>query len=121
MFLRALDEREGGNACHGTAFQSDVFFGFSIDLDYPWFLIAGLLAWMLAATCYPTEFQGWTASEYWVMGIVTAVLLFAGVLIHELAHSILAQHYGLSVPRITLFLFGGATSRRFPAASRWKN
>ena len=84
-------------------------FGISIDLDYSWFLIVGLLAWMLAVSYYPAEFRGWTAGEYWVMGAVTALLLFASVLIHELAHSVVAQHFGLAVPRITLFLFGGVS------------
>jgi Zn-dependent protease/CBS domain-containing protein len=84
-------------------------FGISIDLDYSWFLIVGLLAWMLAASYYPHQFPGWAVGLYWVMGVVTAVLLFVSVLIHELAHSLTAQHYGLPVPRITLFLFGGVS------------
>ncbi len=84
-------------------------FGISIDLDYSWFLIVGLMAWMLAASYYPQEFPGWSASAYWVMGFITAVLLFVSVLVHELAHSLAAQHYGLPVPRITLFLFGGVS------------
>ncbi|MFZ0746794.1 MAG: site-2 protease family protein [Terracidiphilus sp.] len=84
-------------------------FGISIDLDYSWFLIVGLLTWMLAGSYYPAEFNGWTTGEYWAMGFVTAVMLFVSVLIHELAHSLMAQHYGISVPRITLFLFGGVS------------
>lgn len=84
-------------------------FGISIDLDYSWFLIVGLLAWMLAVSYYPAEFKGWSTGEYWLMGAVTAVLLFVSVLIHELAHSLVAQHFGLAVPRITLFLFGGVS------------
>ena len=84
-------------------------FGISIDLDYSWFLIVGLLAWMLARSYYPSEFKDWTSGEYWTMGIVTAVMLFVSVLIHELSHSLVAKHYGLSVPRITLYLFGGVS------------
>jgi Zn-dependent protease len=84
-------------------------FGISIDLDYSWFLIVGLLTWLLAVSYYPKEFGGWSAGEYWVIGFVTAVMLFVSVLIHELAHSVAAQRYGLEVPRITLFLFGGVS------------
>lgn len=84
-------------------------FGISIDLDFSWFLIVGLLTWMLAASYFPAQYQGWTAGEYWLIGFLTALLLFASVLIHELAHSLVAQHYGIPVPRITLFLFGGVS------------
>ena len=84
-------------------------FGISIDLDYSWFLLVGLLTWILAVTYYPSEFHGWSGGEYWLMGFVTAILLFVSVLIHELGHSVVAQHFGLSVPRITLFVFGGVS------------
>ena len=82
-------------------------FGISIDLDYSWFLIVGLLAWMLAVSYYPMEFPGWSSTEYWAIGLLSAILLFGSVLVYELAHSLVAQRYGISVPRITLFLFGG--------------
>ena len=95
-------------------------FGISIDLDYSWFLIVGLLAWMLAVSYYPAEFRYWSTGEYWLMGLITAVMLFVSVLIHELAHSLVAQHYGIPVPRITLFLFGGVSqiAEEPPARSR---
>lgn len=98
-------------------------FGISIDLDYSWFLIIGLLTWMLAASYYPQQFPGWPAGEYWFVGLITAVLLFASVLVHELAHSMVAKGYGIAVPRITLFLFGGvaqiATEPPNAAAEFW--
>lgn len=84
-------------------------FGISIDLDFSWFLIVGLLTWILAVSYYPAEFKGWSANEYWAMGAITAVMLFVSVLIHELAHSLVAQRYGIQVPRITLYLFGGVS------------
>jgi Zn-dependent protease len=81
-------------------------FGISVDLDLSWFLLIGLLTWMLAVSYYPVEFPGWTIGQYWLMGLVTALLLFASVLIHELGHSVVAKGYGMSVPRIVLFIFG---------------
>lgn len=82
-------------------------FGISIDLDYSWFLIVGLLAWMLAIGYFPRKFPNWTRAEYWSTGLAAAILLFASVLLHELGHSVVAQRFGIPVPRITLFLFGG--------------
>ncbi len=84
-------------------------FGIVVDLDYSWFLILGLLAWMLAVSYYPTEFRGWSTTQYWLMGGITAVLLFVSVLLHEFGHSLVAISYGIRVPRITLFLFGGVS------------
>ena len=83
--------------------------GIPIDLDYSWFLVVGLLAWLLAVSYYPAEFRNWSTAEYWAMGVVTAVMLFVSVLIHELGHSLVAKRFGLAVPRITLFIFGGVS------------
>ncbi len=84
-------------------------FGISIDLDYSWFLIVGLFAWMLAVSYFPSELPAASSGQDWAMGFVAAVMLFVCVLIHELGHSVVAQIYGLNVPRITLFLFGGVS------------
>jgi Zn-dependent protease/CBS domain-containing protein len=84
-------------------------FGITVELDYSWFLILGLLTWILAVSYYPVEFPGWAPGEYWLMGAVTAVMLFVSVLLHEFGHSLVARRYGIKVPRITLFLFGGVS------------
>jgi Zn-dependent protease/CBS domain-containing protein len=82
-------------------------FGIRVDLDYSWFLIAALLTWLMATAYYPAQYRTWTAGEYWLIGALTAVLLFISVLIHEFAHSLVAKSYGIDVSRITLFIFGG--------------
>lgn len=84
-------------------------FGISIDLDYSWFLIFGLLTWILAVSYFPAELKNWNPAGYWLMGAVTAILLFVSVLFHELGHSVVAKHFGIPVPRITLFIFGGVS------------
>jgi Zn-dependent protease/CBS domain-containing protein len=81
--------------------------GIPIGLDYSWFLIFFLLTWMLAGSYYPAEYPGWSPGLYWLVGAVTALMLFASVLAHELGHSIVAVRYGIPVRRITLFIFGG--------------
>jgi Zn-dependent protease/CBS domain-containing protein len=82
-------------------------FGIQIGLDYSWFLVFALLTWQLAVSYYPTEFKDWSPALYWLMGAVTAILLFASVLLHELGHSVVAIRYGVPVRAITLFIFGG--------------
>ena len=56
-----------------------------------------------------TYHHGLTILHYWIMGILGAGILFISVLLHELAHSILALRYGIRVRQIMLFIFGGVS------------
>lgn len=82
-------------------------FGIPVGLDYSWFLIFGLLTWMLAASYFPAELKSLPVPLYWVMGAATAIMLFVSVLLHELGHSVVALRYRIPVRSITLFIFGG--------------
>ncbi|MBN1660152.1 MAG: site-2 protease family protein [Anaerolineae bacterium] len=84
--------------------------GIPIQLHTSWFLVAVLVTWTLAAGYFPTEYPGWQTATYWIVGLVTAVLFFASVLIHELGHSVLALREGVPVKSITLFIFGGVAA-----------
>jgi Zn-dependent protease len=46
----------------------------------------------------------------YVFGTIGAVLFFVAILVHELAHSYLAQRYGVKIKGITLMIFGGVSS-----------
>ncbi|HTR82003.1 MAG TPA: site-2 protease family protein [Bacteroidota bacterium] len=81
--------------------------GIPIALDYSWFLIFALLSWSFAVSYYPAQFGDWSPAMYWVMGALTAVMLFVSVLIHELGHSVIALKYKIPIRSITLFIFGG--------------
>lgn len=79
-----------------------------VRLDYTWFIIFVLVTWSLAQQYFPAKYPDWSPLVYWVVGLATSILFFVSVLLHELAHSFVAQSRGIPVPRITLFIFGGA-------------
>jgi Zn-dependent protease/CBS domain-containing protein len=82
-------------------------FGIDIYIDPSWLLIFVVVAWMLSSDVGPLRSAGLSTPERWALGSFTALLFFASVLAHELAHSLVARMRGLPVTRITLFIFGG--------------
>lgn len=82
--------------------------GIEIGLHYSWFIIAGLIAFSLAEHFHAAR-PDWAQSVVWGTALVTAVLFFAALLVHELAHSIVAKSRGLTVRAITLFALGGVS------------
>ena len=81
--------------------------GIEIHLDFSWFIIFVLLSWTLATYYFPKHYPTWPIGINWGMGVLASFFLFASVLFHELAHSVVAQKQGEEVRRITLFILGG--------------
>jgi len=81
--------------------------GIQIIIDYSWFIIFFLVIYSMAETVFPQTQKHFSAPQYWIMGLVAATLLFASVLVHELAHSFVAIRFGIQVLSIRLFIFGG--------------
>jgi Zn-dependent protease/CBS domain-containing protein len=84
--------------------------GIQIGVHYSWLLVFALVSWSLAVGFFPQQLPELAPTTYWIMGVVAALLLFASVLIHELAHSFVAQAKGLMVKSIILFVFGGVAN-----------
>ncbi|HVB29643.1 MAG TPA: site-2 protease family protein [Terriglobia bacterium] len=82
-------------------------FGFAVRVDGSWLVIAVLITWSLAVGFFPHLYPGLSHAEYWLMGVSGALLLFASIIVHELAHSLVARRSGLPMKGITLFIFGG--------------
>lgn len=90
-------------------------FGIRLRLDWSWFAVLVLLTWTFATFDFPFRVPGLVPSTYWLLGLAAALLLFVSVLIHELAHALVAQARGVPVERITLFIFGGVAEMRMEA------
>jgi Zn-dependent protease/CBS domain-containing protein len=84
--------------------------GIEVGVHASWLVIFGLVTWSLASSYFPQAVPGIDAPEAWVLGAISAILLFASVLIHELAHSFVARSRGLDARSITLFIFGGVSN-----------
>lgn len=90
-------------------------FGVEIGLHYSWFLIAVLITFSLAGQFGITN-SDWSPVLRWGVAIVTAILFFASIVIHELSHAMVAKLRGVPVRSITLFALGGVAQMEKEAA-----
>ena len=78
-----------------------------IKLHFTLIIVFFLISWTLATGFMPHYYPNLTTSQYWIMGIIGAIVLFVSILLHELSHSLLSIRYGIHVNQIILFIFGG--------------
>ena len=83
--------------------------GVQVTLDVSWIVIFLLVSWNLTMV-FATWHPGWPLLESVILAVFAALMFFASVLAHELAHSLVARSYGIPVSEIRLFLFGGVSS-----------
>ena len=65
--------------------------GIPIRAHYSWLPVFVFYAWAIATGLMPSQVPGLPRYQYWIAGTVTAILLFASVLVHELAHAVMAR------------------------------
>ena len=78
-------------------------FGIPVYVSPYWFLIAGVFVFIYANDLAAT----WRGDTRFVVAAAFVILLYLSVLVHELAHSVVARGYGLPVRRILLYPLGG--------------
>jgi len=83
-------------------------FGIKIGLHYSWFIVAFLIVFSLSAQFHAGNPE-WGNVLILSLALATAVLFFISLLLHELAHSVVAKSRGLPVREITLFALGGVS------------
>ncbi len=101
-----------------SGFRLGRIFGIPIYLHSSWFIIFALITLSLR-TQFTSQHPGWSPAQHWALGIITSLLFFASVVIHELGHSVVAMRYRIPVISITLFVFGGlARIGREPSSAK---
>lgn len=93
-------------------------FGIKIGLHYSWFIIAFLIVISLTARFHASNPE-WGDGLIVALAVLTAILFFISLLLHELAHSLVANSRGVAVREITLFALGGVSQiEREPTSAK---
>ncbi|HEX8138225.1 MAG TPA: site-2 protease family protein [Pyrinomonadaceae bacterium] len=90
-------------------------FGIQVGLHYSWLIIALLVTLSLNNHFGATNPQ-WGVTVIWATAVVTGLLFFVAILLHELSHAAVAKARGLPVRSITLFALGGVAEIEKEAA-----
>ncbi len=87
-------------------------FGIPVKIHFTFLFIIPFLAWVLGSNIgFSAERVGVPVESLllnpYLSGLIMALALFVSVLLHEMAHSRVAQNQGLAINSITLMFFGG--------------
>jgi len=93
-------------------------FGIPFFVNPSWFFILGLVTWSYGSNL--ARFPTFSGATPWILGFITAILLFSSVLAHELGHSFVAIYHGIPVKSITLFIFGGLATLEKESETPWQ-
>jgi Zn-dependent protease len=83
------------------------FRGIRVSVDYSWFFVLFLVIWWLSG--FYRDVLGPNTSDLlpYLLALVSALLFFASILLHEFGHALVALRNGIGIDGITLWLFGG--------------
>jgi PDZ domain-containing secreted protein/Zn-dependent protease/predicted transcriptional regulator len=83
--------------------------GVPVGAHWTWLVAFAVVAWALAASVFPSAYPHLGGHDHVLMALAAAGLLFASVVLHELAHAVAARREGMPVEGITLWLLGGVS------------
>ncbi len=87
----------------GGSLQLARIFGIRIGVDFSWFLIFFLILYWRTQD-YQDVVPG---SNAFLLALISAVLFFLSILLHELGHAVVAIRNGIPILGIDLWMFGG--------------
>jgi Zn-dependent protease len=89
----------------GNSIQLGRVFGIRIGVDISWFFVLFLIIWSLSGW-YQDLFPG-NDTKAFSLAVVSALLFFLSILLHELGHAVVAIRNGIPILGIDLWMFGG--------------
>ena len=89
----------------GNSIQLGRVFGIRIGVDVSWFFVLFLIIWTLSGY-YQDLFPG-DDTKAFTLAVVSALLFFLSILLHELGHAVVAIRNGIPILGIDLWMFGG--------------
>jgi Zn-dependent protease len=93
----------------GRSFRIGRIAGIPVGVSPWWLVIVVLITWSLGSSYFPEEVHGISPSVAYALGLASALLLFASILLHEFGHAIIARRHGIQVQEIDLWLLGGVS------------
>ena len=90
-----------------STFRVGRLLGVPIGIHPLWLVVVGLITWTLGSTYFPDADPALSETAAYALGLLGALGLFAGILLHELAHAVVAREHGIKVEEIDLWLLGG--------------
>jgi Zn-dependent protease len=90
-----------------NARQIATFRGIPVKLHWGAVALAAILGLLVANGVLPQLAPGWSSGAYLVAGFLVGAGLLASIFVHEAAHAVVAQRYGVEVSSLTLWLLGG--------------
>jgi Zn-dependent protease len=90
----------------GSSIKLARVFGIRIGVDVSWFFVFFLVIYWLTGN-YQESLGPDKDTQAFLLGVISAVLLFGSILLHELGHALAARRLGIGIASIDLWLFGG--------------
>jgi Zn-dependent protease len=81
--------------------------GIRIAVDFSWFFVLFLVILWLSGFYRDVLGTSSDALGPYLLALISALLFFASILLHELGHALVAVRKGIGIADITLWMFGG--------------
>src|SRR5207302_7917149 len=86
----------------GSGLRIGKILGIPIYLHSTWVFIFAAITYMIASQ-FKQQHPLWTDAQHWTVVVLTSLLFFYSVVLHDLSHSVALEHY---------IIIGGVINRR---------